>query len=121
MSTLNRMGNCHNIYQGADKRVLCVCSAGLLRSPTIARVLAEEYNYNTRAAGIIEEYALIAVDDVLVEWADEIVVAEKWMGDEILSKFPKATTFISLDLPDIYTRMDPTLVRMIKERYMEYV
>lgn len=119
MSTLNKMGNCHNVYQGKEKRVLCVCSAGLLRSPTMARVLAEEYNFNTRAAGITEEYALIDVNDVLVEWADEIVVAEKWMGDEILKRFPEVKTFISLDLPDIYERMNPTLVELIKERYME--
>lgn len=119
MSTLNRLANCHNSYQGEEKRVLCVCSAGLLRSPTMARVLAEKYNYNTRAAGITEEYALISVDDVLVEWADEFVVAENWMGEELIAKYPKVTSFISLNLPDIYGRMDLKLVSLIKERYEE--
>jgi predicted protein tyrosine phosphatase len=117
MSMMNKLGNCHNVYQGTEKRVLCVCSAGLLRSPTIARVLAETYNYNTRAAGIAEEYALIDVNDVLIEWADEIVVAEDWMGVEIMKRFPSVTKYISLDLPDIYERMNPKLVKLIKERY----
>jgi predicted protein tyrosine phosphatase len=114
---MNKLGNCHNVYQGTEKRVLCVCSAGLLRSPTMARVLAETYNYNTRAAGITEEYALIDVNDVLIEWADEIVVAEDSMGVEIMKRFPSVTKYISLDLPDIYERMNPRLVKLIKERY----
>lgn len=117
MSMMNKLGNCHNVYQGTEKRVLCVCSAGLLRSPTMARVLAETYNYNTRAAGMAEEYALIDVNDVLIEWADEIVVAEDWMGVEIMKRFPSVTKYISLDLPDIYERMNPKLVKLIKERY----
>ena len=117
MSMMNKLGNCHNVYQGTEKRVLCVCSAGLLRSPTMARVLAETYNYNTRAAGITEEYALIDVNDVLIEWADEIVVAEDWMGVEIMKRFPSVTKCISLDLSDIYERMSPNLVKLIKDRY----
>ena len=41
-----------NEYQGDYKRVLTVCSANMLRSPTIAHVLsAEPYNFNTRSAG----------------------------------------------------------------------
>ncbi|MCI4437982.1 MAG: hypothetical protein JHC33_14335 [Ignisphaera sp.] len=117
MSMMNKLGNCHNVYQGTEKRVLCVCSAGLLRSPTMARVLAETYNYNTRAAGMAEEYALIDVNDVLIEWADEIVVAEDCMGVEIMRRFPSVTKYISLDLPDRFERMNPTLVKLIKERY----
>ena len=118
-SSMNKLANCHNQYQGEEKRVLCVCSAGLLRSPTMAQVLYEEYEYNTRAVGITEEYALMDVTDVLIEWADEIVVAEKWMGEEIMKRFPGVTGFTSLDLPDRFGRMDTDLVELIKERYKE--
>lgn len=31
MSLMNRLGNADNPYQDRYKRVLCVCSAGLLR------------------------------------------------------------------------------------------
>lgn len=119
MSLMNKLGNCKNPYQGSNKKVLCVCSAGLLRSPTMARVLAEEYDYNTRAAGINKEYALIDVTDVLITWADEIVVAEDWMANEILSKFGSKDNIIILDIPDKYGYMDKTLVKLIKERYEE--
>jgi predicted protein tyrosine phosphatase len=70
----NRLYNVHNPHQNFDKykRVLCVCSAGLLRSPTMARVLQEEYGYNTRAAGVDFDFALVPMDWALVEWAQEI-------------------------------------------------
>ena len=56
---MNRLANSSNRYQGEYKRVLCVCSAGLLRSPTAALVLSQEpYNFNTRAAGLDEAFAL---------------------------------------------------------------
>lgn len=76
----NRMWNAKNPYQGRAKKVLVVCSAGLLRSPTIANLLASPpYNFNTRAVGVEKEYALIPMDDVLVEWADEFV----FVNDEV--------------------------------------
>lgn len=51
---MNRIANASNKFQGSYKRVLCVCSAGLLRSPTAALVLSKDpYNFNTRACGAV--------------------------------------------------------------------
>ena len=59
-----------NSYQGDYKRVLTVCSANMLRSPTMAHVLsAEPYNFNTRSAGIAG-FALIPVTEELLSWVD---------------------------------------------------
>lgn len=69
----NQLSNVTNRYQTEAKRVLCVCSASLLRSPTLANVLHQEFGYNTRSAGSSEEYALIPVSVALLYWADEIV------------------------------------------------
>ena len=111
------MGNAGNKFQTDVKKVLCVCSAGLLRSPTMAVVLSQEpYNYNTRAAGISKEYALIVVDDVLLHWADEVVVAEQWMADELADC---GRPIQCLSLPDEYEYRNPKLVQLIKERYNE--
>jgi len=63
-----------NPYQGQDKRVVFVCSAGILRSATAARMYANKYN--TRAAGS-EEYALIPLTNDLVLWANELVFVNK--------------------------------------------
>lgn len=124
MTTLNRIPNTSNRWQGDAKKVLCVCSTGLLRSPTIANVLFEQYGYNTRAAGLLEEYALIVVDQALLAWADEVVCAEEYMVSsvkKILSSkhilYTEPTRFISLALPDQYGYMDDKLISLIRERY----
>lgn len=120
MSKMNRLANSKNPYQGKNQKVLCVCSAGLLRSPTMAWVLSQApFNYNTRAAGISEEFALILVDDVLIEWADEIVCADREHVNHILTQFPQVESVVCLDLPDQYQYRDPELVDLIFKRYME--
>lgn len=121
MSHLNRLGNTGNRYQGDYKKVLCICSAGLLRSPTAAVVLSlEPFNYNTRAAGLVEEYALILVDDVLIEWADEIVVMDLGQKRELERKFkPLLKPIINLDIKDDFVYRDPELIRLIRENYQK--
>jgi predicted protein tyrosine phosphatase len=109
-----------NSYQGNYKRVLTVCSANMLRSPTIAHVLsAEPYNFNTRSAGT-EPYALIPVTEDLLMWADEVVCADtehaltvrNKMMDWVIDK-----PIIDLKIPDIYEYRNPELIELIKERY----
>lgn len=122
MSFYNRIANTSNRFQGETKKVLCVCSAGLLRSPTMAVVLSQEpYNYNTRAAGLSKEYALIPVDDVLLHWADEIVCAEAYMCQQIEEMLVTLSLqhkdIISLDIPDQYEYRNPKLIGRIKEQY----
>ena len=76
-SKMSAMQITGNPYQGAYKRVLCVCSAGILRSATAALVLSKEpFNYNTRSAGV-EHYALIPITEVLLAWADEVICMTK--------------------------------------------
>ena len=43
----------NNPYQGTDKKLLFVCSAGLLRSATAANLFAKK-GYNTRGCGSAE-------------------------------------------------------------------
>lgn len=122
----NRLGNVHNQYQNIEKhkRVLCICSAAILRSPTAAFVLSQEpYNYNTRAAGIDSNYALIPVDQALLEWADEVVVMEAYqshMVEELITKLdgdPTNFDIKCLNIEDNYAYRDPELIRLIKERH----
>ncbi len=122
----NRLYNCKNPYQGKAKRVLCVCSAGLLRSPTAAIVLQREYGYNTRAAGIEESFALIPVDEVLIEWAEEIVCMSKQqetMLRDILkqNKIEISKKIICLNIDDDYEYMNPGLINSILESYKKCI
>lgn len=115
----NRLHNCKNPYQGGVKKVLCVCSAGLLRSPTAANVLHREYGFNTRAAGLVPDYALIPVDEVLLTWADEVICMNSDQRNELTLLTDKP--IYSLNIPDSYDFMDAELQQTIIERYEEFV
>ena len=126
----NLLHNCKNPYQGEEKKVLCVCSAGLLRSPTAAQVLAVEYEYNTRSCGTDIDHALIPLSHVLLFWADEIVCMDERQGSEIrkkLEEFNKEMIYIPnhtpsvrvLNIPDKYSRGDKELKKLILDRYHE--
>ena len=114
-----RLRNTKNRNQGPWKKVLTVCSAGLLRSPTIAHVLSlPPYNCNTRAAGANPEYALIKLDKVLVEWADAIVCADVdqvLIVQEFVSKcsWPQKPVFC-LCLPDSYNTREKALLDRVR-------
>lgn len=115
---MNRLATCSNRYQGDYKRVLCVCSAGLLRSLTAALVLSQEpYNFNTRAAGLTPEFALVPVDRVLLEWADEIVVFEPKQAEIIREMLEEDKPIIDLNLPDNFAYRDQKLISLIREAY----
>lgn len=122
MNNLNRRHNSKNPFQGNTKKVLCVCSAGLLRSPTAAVVLSQRpYNYNTRAAGLNEYFALVIVDEVLLDWADEIVCMTKEQKIELnnmLKQFKLGNKPIKcLNIQDSYGYRDKKLIKLIKSNY----
>lgn len=115
----NRLGNVHNKYQTDEKKVLCLCSAGMLRSPTVANVLHSLYGYNTRAAGVTDDFALIPVDEILCVWADEIVVVDSHVRGMFTFKFGEGynSKITQLNIPDIYEWNDAKLIEIIKEQY----
>jgi predicted protein tyrosine phosphatase len=107
-----------NPYQGKDRKVLFVCSAGILRSATCARIYAAEYN--TRCAGS-EYYALIPVTADLLAWAETIVFVNQENTNRVSQKFDlddlgKHKEIVTLNIPDQYEHMDPVLIRIIKEQ-----
>jgi predicted protein tyrosine phosphatase len=124
--TLNRLANAHNSFQGKSKKVLCICSAGLLRSSSISWVLSNPpYNFNTRSAGADEDFALIPVDIVLLDWADEIVCAQKNHYEKIKPLIKKLEEVTEekydrpvhiLDIPDSYGTRNPELIKIIEEK-----
>lgn len=115
---LNRLANLKNEYQTTTKKVLCVCSAGILRSPTLANVLHKEFGYNTRAVGCVKEYALIPIDDALLYWADEVVCMETEHINAIshFDFFDEDNTYL-LNIPDEYSWNDDELKEVLLKRY----
>jgi len=110
----------NNQFQGGDTRVLFVCSAGLSRSATAARIYAKKYN--TRAAGSAP-HALIPVSHELLLWADEIVFVseENYLATKIkfdLDEIKARGTIITvLNIPDYFDHMDEDLIRIFEQDY----
>lgn len=75
-----------NSSQGTFLRVLFVCTAGLLRSPTAAVVGAQHFGWNTRSCGS-SKVALIPFSVNLIEWAQHIVFLDNDSYKESLKTF----------------------------------
>jgi predicted protein tyrosine phosphatase len=125
----NQLGVLFNAYQGKHKKVLTVCSAGCLRSPTAAHILSSEpWNFNTRCAGTSEEYAIIPITEALIVWADVILVMDEWQQAHINEMQNKLATeyeafdykqVINLDIPDNFDYRNPKLVEIMTEKFKE--
>lgn len=118
----NQLANVGNRFQTEAKKVVVVCSAGLLRSPTAANVLHIKYGFNTRAVGADKEFALIPLTQALIWWADEIVFVnrdafltlDREEKDELESVGVKV---IILNIEDDFDWMDVSLRCAILEQY----
>ena len=128
----NQLGVVNNAYQGKHKKVLTVCSAGCLRSPTAAHILSSEpWNFNTRCAGTSEEYAIIPVTEALVLWADVILCMDsdqvRFVNDMQNKLAAEASEMfeynykqvINLEVEDEYNYRNPTLVQIMQNKFLE--
>jgi len=129
----NQLGVIFNSYQGKTKKVLTVCSAGCLRSPTAAHILSSDpWNFNTRCAGISEEYAIVPVTEALIMWADVIVCMDLQqqcfindMQNKLFNDLDdwsydfEFKQVINLEIPDEYDYRNPKLVQIMAEKFKE--
>jgi predicted protein tyrosine phosphatase len=129
----NQLGVLFNAYQGKYKKVLTVCSAGCLRSPTAAHILSSEpWNFNTRCAGTSSEYAIIPVTEALVVWADVILVMDQFQWNYIMAmqnKMYNETQLTmdefefkpmhNLEIEDEFDYRNPKLVEIMTAKFKE--
>ncbi len=128
----NQLGVVQNAYQGRHRRVLTVCSAGCLRSPTAAHILSSPpWNYNTRCAGTSLEYAIVPVTEALVIWADVILVMDQWQWNHIMDIQNKLAQEVdhmfeyeykpmhNLEIEDEFGYRDPRLVEIMTEKFKQ--
>ena len=113
-----RDGVVRNPYQGTDKKVVFVCSMGILRSATGARLYA--HKYNTRSAGTYND-ALIQLSPTLVAWADEIVFVNdrnyQMFKNSIDPDLLAGLNIKVLDIPDVYEHMHPEMIEEFRKQY----
>lgn len=110
-------------YEGNYKRVLCVCTANMLRSPTAAYVLSlAPFRFNTRSAGV-HPCALIRVTPALLSWCEEVVCMEQEHALEVTAIMKENDitdkSLFVLGIPDDYDFRDTLLMEMIANRYTE--
>ena len=105
------------------KRLLFICSANKLRSPTAEHIFSAWPDVETDSAGLNASADLqLSVEQV--EWADIIFVMEKAHRNKLTKKFRKYLKnkrVICLDIPDEYEFMDPELVGLLKARVQRFI
>lgn len=107
----------NNPYQGAAKRLLFVCSAGLLRSPTGANYYGTR-GFNTRSCGSNQAYALVNLSVNLILWAHRIVFVNHENYTQAIQTFEPVDYHteikeraIILDIPDNFEYNNPMLIK----------
>lgn len=111
-----------NRYQGSFRKLLFVCSAGMLRSPTAAAI-AVGLGHNARSCGSYVEQALIPVSLNLIFWADWIFFLNAINHEETLEtfrEFPGARTELKAksvvwNIQDNYEYMEEVLQKEIRD------
>lgn len=119
----NNLAVLKNPYQGKSKRILCVCSGGVLRSPTAAALLIRR-GHNTRSCGS-ESYALIPLSKELVVWADIILCMEEEhfadvmnIANNLFLEEPRPAMYL-LNISDNYDYMQTELVGLLEGKFDE--
>jgi len=96
------------------KKVLFVCTANIDRSPKAEDLLGQLNGFEVQSAGTWL-HARRRITEELINWADIIFAMERHHKEFLLDLGPVAKNkTVVLDIPDIYSRNDPELVRILK-------
>lgn len=99
-------------------RILFVCTANKLRSPTAEDVFRDLPGIETISAGTSPD-APRPLTKELVASADMIFAMEDHHRERIRKKFkqrPPDNMIVTLHIPDEYERGDPELIELLKEK-----
>lgn len=104
------------------EKLLFVCTANRQRSPTAESLFDDDARYEARSCGT---HALSGTpcSEKLLEWADIVFCMEERHRKELLRRFPEAsdTDMVVLNIPDVYVRNDPDLVRLLEKRLEDWL
>jgi len=115
MADRPHLGSLNLAAQGSHKRVLFVCSGGMLRSATSAHFMAAVGDWNTRNCGTMSS-ALPPMHANLMEWAEVIYCMESEHAQAVTNQFPWAQAKVKvLNIKDKYFYRDPALINLLHE------
>jgi len=102
------------------KKVLFVCSGNVDRSPTAEALLRGKEGLEVKSAGTWKD-AKTVVSKELIEWADMIFAMEEHHKEVLREIDPESEKkIIVLGFGDNYSRNDPELVNVLKEKLSKY-
>lgn len=105
------------------RRVLFVCRQNRMRSATAERLFCKRTDLDVRSAGTAPD-ALVRVNANMLEWAEIIFVMDeeqrRWLeshfeGHRALSKV------VCLDIPDVFSFLQPELVKLLEEKVPQHL
>jgi predicted protein tyrosine phosphatase len=99
-------------------KILFVCSANRLRSPTAEAVFADRPGLEVRSAGL-DAQAVRPLTAELVAWADRLIVMEAHHRKTIRKRYRTtlgSRPVIVLGIPDEFEFMQEELVALLRKR-----
>lgn len=103
-------------------RMLFICGKAHSRSPTAAQIASQWDGVRADCAGLSND-----ADDLLsleqLQWADIIFVMEPRQKIKLNQQFGSAIRgkqVINLDVPDLYSFMEPELVEILTKKVQPY-
>jgi|SRR5687768_13548547 len=104
--------------QPTPRRVLFVCRQNRKRSATAERLFCKREDLDVRSAGTAAD-ALVRVNGNMLDWAEVIFVMDddqrRWL-ESAFANHPSLARVVCLDIPDVFTFLQPELVRLLEER-----
>jgi predicted protein tyrosine phosphatase len=105
------------------KRVLFVCRLNRHRSATAERIFCKRKDLDVRSAGT-EDDALVRVNARMIEWADVIFAMDPIQVEALRRLFPAHPALqrvVCLDIQDVYSFLQPQLVKLLEERVGQHL
>lgn len=100
-------------------KLLFICSGNLDRSPTAEDLFISSDKYDAKSAGTHSDAVKVVTQDY-IDWADTIItMCEREDGHQTYLKENfdlKGKQLFDLDIPDLYHRRDPVLVKLLKDK-----
>jgi predicted protein tyrosine phosphatase len=104
-------------------KMLFVCSANRLRSPTAEAVFSAIENIEALSAGTNHD-AENPVSGDIIEWADIVFVMERAHRQKLQRRFGRlllTKKIVVLGIPDDYDYMDTELIQILKDKVRPYL
>ncbi len=105
------------------ERILFVCTHNISRSHTAESLFSEHATYEVRSAGT-NRSARVPVSRELISWAARVFVMETEHVDWLREHFGDLLDereLICLDIPDIYSPLEPELITILREKLADHL